>query len=212
MIMKRFLIITAISLLSSLSYAQIGFGTSAGLDIYQRYSNPVDDIAYPASGNLLLNFIFGPKIWIGGKKISLSVEAQANLGLTSLAIKDFKGLGAFSLPVIAKLNFNGLSGFYQGFAPGFAIGGGLQWSKTELYYLSDEYEDKGVVRNFNRTFIAELDVGVGSFGKILYGYIRYGMDFDNKASVLNIGFIADINYSFKKKDIPYEKPKDPLNE
>ncbi len=209
--MKRYFIIAIILIFSSVSYAQIGFGTSAGLDIYQRYSNPSDDVAYSASGNLLLNFIFGPKVWIGGKKISLSVEGQVNLGLTSLAIKDYKGLGAVSFPVMAKLNFNGLSGFYQGFAPGFAIGGGLQWSKTELYYLSDKYKNKGVVRNFNRTFIAELDLGVGSFGNILYGYIRYGIDFDDKASVLNIGFIADINYSFKKKNIPYKKPEAPLN-
>ncbi len=204
--MKKYLIITAILLLNSYSYSQIGFGTSAGLDVYQRYSNPVDKIAYPASGNVMLNFIFGPKIWIGNERLSLSIEGQANLGLTSLAIRDYKGLGAISFPVIAKLNFNGLSGFYQGFASGYAIGAGLQWTKTELYYLSDEYEDKGVTRNFYKTFVVEFDLGVGSFGKILYGYIRYGMNFENKASILNIGFIADINYTFKKKNITYQKP------
>ncbi len=203
--MKRYLVIVLFLWFHSVSYSQIGLGTSVGLDVYQRYSNPTDDLAYSASGNLLLNLVLGSKMWVGGKKMSLSVEGQLNLGLTSLAIKDYKGLGAVSFPVIAKLNFNGLSGFYQGFAPGFAIGGGLQWSKTELYYLSNDYEDKGVTRDFYRTFIIELDLGVGSFGKILYGYIRYGMDFESKGSILNIGFITDINHTFSKKAITYRK-------
>ena len=69
------------------SFGQFGFGTVGGFDFYQRYKNPVDNIAYPASGNALLNIIYGPKIWIGSKKFSVSLEGQVNLGLTSFASK-----------------------------------------------------------------------------------------------------------------------------
>ena len=197
--MKRYFILIPVLFSFNLLLGQIGFGTVSGFDLYQRYRNPVDEIAYPASGNAFLNFIYGPKIWIGGPKFSVSAEGQVNLGLTSLAVKDFKGLGAVSFPVMAKFNFNGLSGFHSGFKSGFSIGGGMQWTKTELYYLSGKYKDRGVSRDFFDVYFVQVDLGFGSFGTDSAFYIRYGTNPDNKANVLNIGVVISKNKSFKKK-------------
>lgn len=181
------------------SYGQIGIGTVSGFDFYQRYKNPADDIAYPASGNAILNIIYGPKIWVGGKNFSISLEGHANIGLTSLALKDFKGMGAVSFPVMAKFNFKGLSGFNPGFANGLSIGGGIQWSKTELYWLSKKYKDLGVERGFYDVIFGQIEIGIGSFGSDGALYVRYGFNPDNKAKVLNVGMVFSTNRTFKNK-------------
>ncbi len=192
--------------LCSKLFSQIGFGTVGGIDLYQRYVNPEDEIAYPASGNAMLNLIYGPKVWLGNKYISLSVEAQINLGLTSFAVKDFKGMGAVAFPLIAKINYKGLSGFLPGFAKGVSIGGGLQYSKTELIF-SKIYRDKGVKRSFFKTYVMEIDYGIGSFGSAGYFYLRYGMNKNSEASTLNIGILYNINRTYVKKHKDYIKPK-----
>lgn len=207
--MKNLFLVPVLLLFLNNSFAQIGFGTVGGLDFYQRYSNPDDNIAYRSSGNAILNLVWGPRVWIGIKEVSLSVEGQVNLGLTSLALKDYKGIGALAFPVIAKVNFKGLSGIYAGFSPGISLGVGMQWSKTELFYLSKTFKDKGVVRNFNKTYIVQIDFGVGSFGSAGSFYVRYGRNFETKASVLNTGIIISINSSYSKKHKEYQKPPKP---
>lgn len=205
--MKKIVLFISFIYLSFTVNGQIGFGTVKGIDLYQRYVNPEDNIARSSSGNTLLNIIWGPRVWIGGKNISFSMEAQINLGLTSLAIKDYKGLGAISFPVIAKINYKGLSGFYPGFANGVSLGVGMQWFKTELYYLSNEYKNKGVRREFNNTYITQLDFGYGSFGSSGVFYVRYGFNFETKSSLLNIGLVFNINNSYMKKNIKYRKTR-----
>lgn len=179
--------------------AQFEFGYTSGFDLYQRYKNPVDEIAYPAAGNALLSLNAGPKIWLGTPKFSLSLEAQANLGLLTLAVKDFKGLGSISFPLLAKLNFNALSGMTEDFGAGWAIGGGVQYSKTELYYLSGKFKDLGVVRKLFPTYIAEINFGGGGFANIGYLYLRYGYNFDSKAAVLHFGMMSDKVFSPKRR-------------
>ena len=196
--MKKIFLFLLFVFVTSVSIGQVGYGTVGGLDFYQRYENPVDDIAYTGSGNALLNIVFGPRVWLGGKKLSFSLESQINLGLTSFAIKDYKGIGALGIPVIAKINYKGLSGFYPGFASGFSLGFGIQWSKTELFYLSKDYKDIGVNRKFEKTYVFQIDLGVGSFGKSGYLYTRYGINFENDATVLNVGIVVSINKSFAK--------------
>jgi len=203
--MKRFLVLFAMIFVSFNLNAQIGYGSSFGIDLYQRYSNPEDGIASPSAGNALLNILWGPRIWIGGTKVSASIEGQINIGLTSFSLKDFKGLGAVSFPVIFKLNTKGLSGFYPGFAKGVSFGAGFQWSKTELYHLSNSFKEKGGERNFNRTIIGQIDLGYGSFGTSGALYFRYGKNIDTDANSLNIGIFLSINKSYVKKNIEYIK-------
>ena len=205
--MKKIIILVSVLVFTLRSNAQIGLGTVKGIDLYQKYNNPVDNIAHNGSGNTLLNFIWGPRVWLGGKSFSISVEAQINLGITSLAIKDYKGLGAVSFPALFKLNYKGLSGFFPGFANGVSLGVGMQWFKTELFYLSDAYKDLGVQRKFNKTYIAQLDFGYGSFGSSGAMYLRYGRNFKTKASVFNLGLIFSVNNSFIRKHIKYKKDR-----
>ncbi len=208
MVTRKIIPVLILIFFSLEAYNQIGLGTVKGIDFYQKYNNPVDNIAHPGSGNTLLNFIWGPRVWLGGKDFSISLEAQVNLGISSLAIKDFKGLGAVSFPALLKINFKGLSGFYPGFADGFSFGVGMQWFKTELFYLSESYKNKGVKRKLNKTYIAQIDFGYGSFGSSGSIYIRYGKNFDTDASVFNLGLLVSINKLFIRKHKKYKKNRD----
>jgi len=173
-------------------YSQVGLGLTSGIDIYQRYSN-ADSIAYGSAGSLLANVFVGPKIWVGGDKVSLSLEAQANIGLLGLAVKDYKGLGMVAFPIIGRLNFQGLSGLDKEGKMGFSIGGGIQYNKTELYYLSNSFEDRGVDRSFFRTYIVETAVGFGMSGFSGAVYLRYGYDPNSTANSFNLGLQFDFN-------------------
>lgn len=199
---KDFIVVVVFILLPWIAYSQFGFGTTGGIDLYQRYTNPSDDIAYSSAGNVLLNVVFGPRMWLGGRNASFSIEVPFNLGITTLAVKDFKGLGSFAMPVIGKINLGALSGFYPAFSKGVSIGGGVQWSRTELLLLK-RYKDKNVKREFFKTYILELDLGYGSFGTAGYIYLRYGKDFDSDAQSLNIGLMVSINSTYVRKNVDY---------
>ena len=167
-------------------YSQVGIGLTGGLDLYQRYSND-DSIAYGSAGSAVANLFIGPKIWLGGDKMSLSVETQANLGLLGLAVKDYKGLGMVAFPVIGRLNFQGLSGLDKEGKVGFSIGGGIQ------YYLANSFEDQGVERSFFRTYIIDTAVGFGMSGFAGSVYLRYGFDPNSSANSFNLGLQFDFN-------------------
>jgi len=204
--MKKILLFISIIFIYQNLFSQIGFGTIGGIDLYQRYVNPKDDIAYPASGNAMLNLIYGTKVWLGTENISLSLEGQVNLGVTSFALKDFKGMGAVAFPLMAKINYRGLSMFLPGYAKGFSIGGGIQYTKTELIF-SKTYRDKGVSRSMFKTYVIEMNMGVGSFGSAGYFYVRYGFNKDTEASVFNIGILYNINKTYVKQHKDYIKPR-----
>lgn len=71
--------------------------------------------------------------------MSVSVEAQACVGFLGLALDDYKGMGTLSYPIMAKLNFNGLSALDKEGRMGLSIGGGLQYNRTEWYGLDEEF-------------------------------------------------------------------------
>lgn len=177
----------------SAATAQFGIGGVITNDIYQRYQNPSDDISYEGAGSLLLNLGVGPKIWVGGPDFSVSVETQANLGFFGLGLKDYKGLGMVSFPVMAKLNFAGLSALDREGRFGLSIGGGLQWNRTELYYLSDKAEEEGVTRDYFKTYVGEVSYGFGISGFAAQAYLRVGVNPDIEANTLNFGLKYDFN-------------------
>jgi len=190
--------LTIISL--SDAFSQVGIGLTVSDDLYNVYSNEEDGLAHRRNGSVLLNPAIGPKIWVGSKNVSFSVEAQASLSVFGLAVKDYKGLGAASFPIMAKLNFKGLSGFSKDLQIGYIIGGGIQYSKTELYGLKQEFEDIGVSRDFYKTYNIQLGVGggVNGFGVQFYG--RYGFNPDLEgASNLHFGLQFDFNIPQLKK-------------
>jgi len=191
-------IIAFFNLFGYISFAQLQFGYVAGLDFYQRYTNADEILANGSSGSALLNLIAGPKIWIGGPEFSMSLEGQVNLGLFALDVKDYKGLGAVSFPLLAKFNFEGLTGMDAEFEWGVSFGGGIQWSKTELYYLDSDYANIGVERPLFPAYIIELGIGRGGFGLDGQIYMRYGFHPDTDVSVFNIGLVFDFVKTFDR--------------
>ena len=158
--MKQIFLVIAIVSSTCMLNAQFGYGLTVTNDIYNWYQNPESvgsdgeslDI-HEGNGSLLLNLGVGPKIWIGAPKFSFSLETQAKIGFLGLALKDFKGIGNHAIPVIGRFNFGGLSGLDKEGKFGWSIGGGIQWNKTELYNTLDDYTERGVDRNYFKTFV-----------------------------------------------------------
>ena len=175
----------------------IGYGFTIFNDIYHRYTNDTPDDAYKSAGSAILNLGAGPKIWIGGQNVSLSAEAATSIGFLGRAVKDYKGLGTASFPMLVCLNFKGLTGLDKEGRPGFSIGAGIQYSQTEIYGVTDKYPD--VERDLFRTYIAHVGYGFGLHGFSLQGFGRYGFDPDSDAQVFSVGIQWDFNMRNLKK-------------
>ena len=191
----RFLILSAFILfvfVTTLS-AQIGYGLTAKTELYSRYKNPPDDIASPSAGSALLNIGIGPKLWFGGDGFAISPEAAVVFSPFALSTGDFKGLGAVSFPIIVKAQFAGLSNFNRDGKFGFSIGGGIQYTRTELFGLDGDLTEQGVERSYYKTYIIEGDFGFGLSGFNLHGLVRYGFNTDLDANTISIGIGYDFN-------------------
>ena len=196
---RLFLIFWVSILFFGPAFGQFGYGLTASNDLYHRYVNPEDGKSKPSSGSALLNIGMGPKIWLGGKTMSFSAEAQAVLGILGMSASEYKGLGTFSVPIIAKLNFKGLSTFDREGKLGWSIGGGIQYNKTELYGITDEFAKKGVSRKFFTTYIVQGGFGFGLSGFTAHVIVRYGFNPDDTSSTINIGLQYDFNAPMIKK-------------
>ncbi len=182
--------------------AQFGIGGTLSFDIYNVHSNPTINSGSRSSGNgsAFLNLGLGPKIWYGSDRFSVSAETQANLGLFGLSIKDYKGLGSISFPIIAKLNFGGMSALNKEGEMGYSIGGGIQYTKTELYGLNDDATADGITRPYYRTYIVQAGLGFGMSGFTGAGFIRYGFNPGlDGAHNFHIGIQTDFNFLKLKK-------------
>ncbi len=190
------------------SYSQFGIGLTFSNDLYNVYSNPEDGIADNKNGSAILNLAIGPKIWVGVEKFSISVESQVNYGALGLALEDYKGLGSVSFPFMAKLNFGGLSGLNKVMQFGGSLGGGIQYNKTEIYGLSEEFASQGVVRAYYKTYNVQAGLGLGISGFTGHFFARYGFNKDlEKASNFHVGFQFDFNLVQMKK---IQKPESAL--
>ncbi len=173
--------------------AQIGYGLTAKTELYSRYKNPPDNIASPSAGSALLNIGIGPKLWFGGDGFAISPEAAVVFSPLALSTGDFKGLGAVSFPIIVKAQFAGLSNFNRDGKFGFSIGGGIQYTRTELFGLDGDLSEQGVERSYYKTYIIEADFGFGLSGFNLHGLVCYGFNTDLDANTISIGIGYDFN-------------------
>lgn len=198
--MKNLMFTTfAILFLSTTMSAQFGIGAVMTTDLYQHYTNPSDNISDPTHGNAILNLGLGPKIWLGAKNFSVAVDARANIGLTGFTLGENKGLGALAIPVLASFNFNGLSSMDRTGRTGLSIAGGIQYVKTELYGLDQEFVDLGVTRDFFQVYVVQLGYGYSVSGASAQGIIRYGFNPETDARSINIGLQYDFNLIMMKK-------------
>jgi hypothetical protein len=170
-----------------------------GLDFYQHFTNPetAGDSTVLTCGNAITNVIIGPKIYIGFRNFSVSGEAQINWGITTLCLNEFKGVGALSLPLMGKLNFGGLSGINDDVGKfGVSIGGGVQYSMTEIYGITEEYRNKAV-RDMFKVYVGELQIGYLAESGVASFYVRYGIG-ENNASLFHIGYT--VSYIFPTRN------------
>jgi len=200
MLRKKSILFILFVSLSTLSIGQFGYGLTGTIDLYQRYTNPpADNVQSASAGSAILNLGLGPKIWIGGQKFSFSLESQAIVGFFALSSSEYKGMGSLAIPIIAKLNFKGITGFEKEISQGFNIGGGIQYNRTELYGVIDKFATKGVQRTFFPTYIAHVGYGFGLSGFTTQGFVRYGFHPDETQSSLNVGIQFDLNRPMLKK-------------
>lgn len=176
------------------------YGLTLKHDLYNRYANPSDDIASRSAGSALLNIGAGPKVWFGANDFTFSPEVSFMFSPFALSTGDYKGIGAFSIPILAKFEFFGNSNMNKDGKFGFSLGGGIQYSKTELFYLKPSFKNEGVQRSFFRTYIIEADIGYGMSGFDAHLFIRYGWSNDTDANTLNIGMGYDLNAPKFKRD------------
>ena len=196
----RYLIACLFFLFLQQVQAQFGYGLTINNDLYHRYTNPADSTGTGRSaGSAILNLSIGPKIWVGGPKFSVSAEIQAGIGFLGLGVKDFKGLGTTSFPMMIKFNFGGLSGLEKEGMTGFSIGGGLQYSKTELYGVSNKYKALGVKRPLFKTYVVQASYGFGLSGFGIAGLLKYGWNPDTKANIMALGIQWDFNLPMVSK-------------
>ena len=197
---RLLLIVTVLFLcISSISAQKIGWGAGLRHDLYTHYSNPPDDIASRTAGSAIINIGVGPKLWIGEGDFSFSPEAYFMWSPFAFSSKDYKGMGAISFPIMAKFEFLGNSNFNNDGKLGFSIGGGVQYSKTELWGLKEEFEEQGVERGFFKTYIVEGDIGFGLSGFDIHLYIRYGWNKNLDARTWNVGVGYDFNIPLLKE-------------
>jgi hypothetical protein len=191
--------------------AQVGAGFVIGGDYYQWYRNPeVGEAALSSTGNVLLNVAMGPKFWFGGDNFSLSVEGHINWGITAFDMHEYKGMGNLSFPLIAKLNFGGISGFGEEDRKGLYIGGGIQYTRTEAYGLTSDYVSN-TTRKYFPTWIGEVGFGSGGEGITSTTFVRVGLGYENggfnQAFTLNVGSIIDINFGELGKSMNLNKER-----
>jgi len=181
--------------------AQFGYGLTGSLDVYQRYVNPKNDLesGSRSAGSILLNLGLGPKLWVGNKKVSFSAEAQAVAGFFAVSAAENKGLGSLAIPILAKINFKGLSSFDREGVQGWSVGGGIQYNRTELYGLNEKAIAQGIIRNYFKTYVIQVSYGFGVSGFTGHGFARSGYNPDNGAVSLNTGIQFDLNYPMIKK-------------
>ncbi|MFH0865883.1 MAG: hypothetical protein V1904_06790 [Bacteroidota bacterium] len=192
-------IILTLHLFSISAKSQIRFSVNYGLDFYQHFTNPEveGDTTLRTSGNAIANIIIGPKFYIGFRNFSVSGEAEVNWGITALCLKEFKGVGVLSFPLLAKLNFGGLSGLIENIGDfGVSIGGGVQYSMTEIYGLTSEFNNI-TKRDLFKVYVGEIQIGYRAESGVASFYVRYGKG-ENNSSLFHIGYT--VSYIFPTGD------------
>jgi hypothetical protein len=190
-------------------------GVSMYLDynLYQWYKKPTSISPEGRSSGQVLNIlpIGGLGVWIGYPGGStLGLEGGIDYMPFSFDTEDFQGMGAISFPVM--LRFTQPFQPQKGISSFIGVGGGMQWSRTELYARTSAV--KQILNPYFQTIVAELSLGIGAGWRadekqtgLLAFYARVGGSFD-KACTLNFGLRAKliINPNAHKAELP----KDPI--
>lgn len=182
-------------------HAQLKFKTQfyTGFDLYCWYKNPRSSAreceAGLSSGSALSSVPIGTRLLVGKDNFSISAEAGADLQFFALDVNHFKGLGAVAFPLLLKMNFGAVSGFSKTKLVGWSLGGGIQYQKTELFYLTEDYKD--LERKIFPTYIGEIAIGGGVRGFQTSYFVRVGFG-KLQATSVNTGFYFFLDLSGPK--------------
>ncbi len=170
----RIFIIAVLLLIGASSRAQTKLDFIFGADVYQWYLNPVDPQVPESrsSAGQLLGLQTGLKFSGGGSRFGLAIECSGNFAPLAFDFPKFKGLGAASYQLIGKMNVGALTGFSKDQLFGFSLGAGLQYSRTELFGLTDAYAH--LRRNWFKTYVGEIAIGGGLSRFLVMAYLRIG--------------------------------------
>lgn len=172
-------------------WCQVGLGVTYGLDLYQQQHNPelTDTLLY-GTGSVLFNLNIGPKIWVGNEHVSIGLEAQIGFAPFAFDKDEYKGMGLFYFPMMASINFRGLSGFSRRGKWGLGIAAGTQFTYTDLYFRADQFSL--INRTVFQTYFGQVQIGLGRETSSVQVYVRYGRG-DFHAQNVHIGFMIDQN-------------------
>lgn len=189
--MKRLILIASLFCICWTAQGQVGLGLTVSNDVYQHYKNPTSHDGGSA-GSVLGNLGVGPKLWVGNHNFSVSAEAQAVWGIFGYSLKEYRGMGTVAYPIMVKLNFSGLTAMDNEARMGFSVGGGVQYSRTELYGTTEAFDAGSGKRTLFMTYVGQVGYGFGVNGFGLVGFARYGYHPEEKSSTINVG----VQYNF----------------
>nr|MBS0037523.1 hypothetical protein [Saprospiraceae bacterium] len=188
-------LLSSLFLCSSVN-SQVGIGMVFGNDLFQSVQNELDGVPN-APKSVLLSPYFGPKLYIGGERLSVSLHTGIGISAFSWDWSDYKGMGTLYAPALFSINFGGLSGFTEEkSALGFSVVGGYLITMTDLYFRAEEYSESTV--NLNGMPLIQLAAGTGGKGASLYGYFRYGYE-DSNHQFYSLGIGLEVNFTQRKK-------------
>ncbi|TVQ48385.1 MAG: hypothetical protein EA362_05745 [Saprospirales bacterium] len=196
--MKGLLFVLMILVLPLYSSAQINFGVGMAFsnDFFQSVSNPVNE-SEEKIRNLLISPSFGPKFYFGTSQLSLSL--QANIGISPISFDwgEYKGMGVAYAPILAGINYGGLSGFATDRSEwGASVAYGYHFSLTDLYFRDSDFRD--MQRDLFYPSFIQFAGGFGGKGAALYLYSRIGID-HSEGRIFSFGITLEVNFLERRK-------------
>ena len=196
--MRGFLISVVVLFFPLIGSAQInvGVGMVFSNDFFQSVSNPENE-SEEKIRNLLISPSFGPKFYFGTSDLSFSL--QANIGISPIGFDwdDYKGMGVAYAPVLAGINYGGLSGFTAERSEwGASIAYGYHFTLTDLYFRNSGFIDEQ--RDLFYPPFVQLAGGFGGKGAALYLYSRIGLD-NSEGRILSFGITLEVNFLERRK-------------
>ena len=185
-----------------------------GFDFFQRNTNP-NHIYTNAEGEEIgqevnkrnSGMVYG-SVSIGGRMMPENISDQMLVGEVHLNVSPFaidvhqyKGIGAISLPIMAKMIWgaeNGIRFFEDRLNFGVGVGAGIQPTKTEIFFVPTKFKNEfldGTTRNLNYIrrpiyipFILELSyVSKTDAPRQFTGFMRFGAG-RKQAATFSVGF------------------------
>ncbi len=182
--------------------AQVAIGFEGEVSAYQWNKKPRSILVgkgHRSSGQIISLPSFGPKIWFGDWEVfTVSIESKIDFSPFTLDVRKYKGMGAVSFPTILKFNYGPFNQGGNDGATKIGIGGGVQWTKSEIYAKTHEF--KNIENPFFMTYLIELSCqlvvgGADVDGNSIEIFIRPGFG-KSQARTFSLGVKYNVRWIF----------------